>query len=63
MDDAVSYQSEGIGGALVGLVIILLIIFGIGSCISTYNDCDRDNGRVMKNQWGVYECVEKGEHP
>lgn len=47
---------------IIAFLVVLFLAVACYGCIDTFNSCDRENGKIVKNLYGFYECVEKGEH-
>lgn len=42
-----------------GIVAVLLLLgFGLYACASMFSDCYSRGGRIVKNMYGAFECIE-----
>ncbi len=40
------------------VAIVLVLMFGLYACFSVFDDCYSKGGRIVKNLYGVFECIE-----
>lgn len=55
-------DTDNIVSWVIGIIVAVLLL---GSCIHQYNvveQCDKDNGIVVKNYYNMPTCVEEGKH-
>lgn len=42
-----------------GLIAMVMFFgFGLYACVSIFSDCYGRGGRIVKNMYGIYECIE-----
>ena len=43
---------------LAAIAIIGFFVFGLYACVSVFGDCYSRGGRIVKNMYGIFECIE-----
>lgn len=45
------------------IAVVVLLLGGLTACWSIFADCYSRNGRIVKNLYGYFECIEARDTP